>query len=356
MKTIKKNTNVTVKHILGETAEVLVTRLENGMYRFNCDAYAIGEYCKGGFFHLRQAREFIPGKALGNNIKFWPRLRKALHVSGLEPINIPGGDFPIHYSDEVVIPDYTMSGSHYFVIKWSDISKYLSNLPLDDAGKSHAAEIAKKQEEAAAEAYRQAHDPQCIAKRIGGKLWYSGSVNLGLNCEFTKLTLISDDNSEFSVIYPKYATNLLWSYCSNVPKVLCEAPEETDIKFLSGFTAGHLDPRNHNRIKKIYCQGWHCHVAYLMPNPEMASEVREHSRWLNMFDTSDNDGVSPELIANSKRIILEFYDLYDKLLNVRYVYNKDSEEVTKEYLHNWPFSSTGAQTGELHWTTEQIKK
>ena len=38
MKTIKKNTQVTVKHILGETAEVLVTRLDNGKYQFNCDA------------------------------------------------------------------------------------------------------------------------------------------------------------------------------------------------------------------------------------------------------------------------------------------------------------------------------
>lgn len=50
MKTIKKNTQVTVKHILGETAEVLVTRLDNGKYQFNCDAYVVGEYCKGGFF------------------------------------------------------------------------------------------------------------------------------------------------------------------------------------------------------------------------------------------------------------------------------------------------------------------
>ena len=59
MKTIKKNTNVTIKHILGETAEAIVTRLSNGQYKFNCDAYVVGETCKGGFFHLRQAREIV---------------------------------------------------------------------------------------------------------------------------------------------------------------------------------------------------------------------------------------------------------------------------------------------------------
>lgn len=154
MEIIKKHSQVIVKHILGETAEALVTRLDNGKYQFNCNAYVAGEHCKGGFFHLRQAREVIPGKKLGNNVKFWPRLRKALHVAGLYPVNIPGGDYPIHYCDEIVIPDYSMSGACYFIIKRSDIGKYLEKLPLDDSGKARAADIARRE----AEAYRQAHD------------------------------------------------------------------------------------------------------------------------------------------------------------------------------------------------------
>lgn len=166
MKKITKNTQVTVKHILGETAGVLVTRLKNGKYQFNCDAYVVGESCKGGFFHLRQAMEVIPGKKFGNNVKFWPRLRIALHKAGLKPVNIPGGDYPIHYCDEIVVTEYSMSESYYFIIKRSDIGKYLDMLPLDDAGKARAKEVAKRKAEAEAEAYRQAHDSQCIAKRI----------------------------------------------------------------------------------------------------------------------------------------------------------------------------------------------
>lgn len=327
MKTIKKNTQVTVKHILGETAEVLVTRLDNGMYRFNCDVYVVGEYCKGGFFHLRQAREVIPGKKLGNNIKFWPRLRKALHEAGLRPINIPGGDYPIHYYDEVVIPDYSMSGSHYFIIKRSDIGKYLEKLPLDDAGKAHAEDVARKEAEAAAEAYRQTHDPQCIANRIGGKLWNAGG---SIGGEFKKITLVADD-TEFSVIYPSHSTNLIWNGCCNVAKVVCAAPE-TGIEYLSGWSAGQLDPRKHCRIKK-YIHGW-SRAAYLMPNPDLATEVRESYRWLDMFDNSNNDGISAELIASAKKVVLEAYDLDDNLLKHRYVYDRDTEKVTKEFLHN----------------------
>jgi hypothetical protein len=351
MKTIKKNTQVTVKHILGETAEVLVTRLDNGKYQFNCDAYVVGEYCKGGFFHLRQAREVIPGKKLGNNVDFWPRLRRALHEAGLKPVNIPGGDYPIHYRDEIVIPDYSMSGSHYFIIKRSDIGTYLDKLPLDDAGKAHAEDVARREAEAAAEAYRQAHDPKCIANRIGDKLWYSGGHCLG--GEFKKITLVADDDSEFSVIYPSWSTDLIWSGGCNVSKVLCTAPE-TGIEFLSGWSAGHLDPRKHSRLKKIYCQGWGRNTAYLMPNPKLATEIRESYRWLGMFDNSDNDCISPELIASAKKIILEAYDLDDKLLKQRYVYDRESEEVTKEYLHNWPFDLFNEKvTGEFDWSTEE---
>lgn len=322
MKTIKKNTQVIVKHILGETAEVLVTRLDNGKYQFKCDAYVKGEYCKGGFFHLRQAREIIPGKKLGNNIKFWPRLRKALNNAGVKLVHIPGGDYPIHYCDEIVIPDYAMSGAYYFIIKRSDIGKYLETLPLDDAGKARAEDIARRE----AEAYRQAHEPKNIANRIGKQLWYSGGMNLG--GEFRKITLIADDDSEFSIIYPSCDTDLIWNSSCQDEKVLCTAPE-TGIEYLSSRTAGALEPRKHNRLKKVYIWGWRRHVAYLMPNPDLATEVREHYRWLSMFDDDDNDGVPLDLIVSAKKVILQAYDLHDKLLENYLVYDRETETVTQ---------------------------
>lgn len=134
--------------------------------------------------------------------------------------------------------------------------------------------------------------------------------------------------------------------------MLCTSPE-TGIKYLSGWSAGYLDPRKHSRIKKIYCQGWSRDSAYLMPNPKFATEVRESNRWLGMFDNSDNDGISQELIAASKKAILEAYDLDDKLLKERYVYDRETGEVTKEYLHNWPFDVDEKVTGEFDWSTEE---
>ena len=347
MKKIRKSTAVKVKNILGETAMELVTPLSDGRYRFNCDAYVAGETCKGGFFHLRQAREVIPGKKLGNNVKFWPRLRKALHEADLEPINIPGGDVPIHYDDEVVIPDFAMSGAYYFVIKKMEIGKYLAKLPLDDAGKARAEEFARKKAEAEAEAYRQAHDPKCIAERIGRKLWTSGGMYF--DGEFIKITLLAEDDSEFSVIYPSWNTNLIWAGYSNVARIVCEVPEETGVKYLSARSAGYLDPRKHGRIRKIYADGWHEYVAYLMPDPKLATEVRENYRWLDLFDQPNNDGIPAERIASAKKVILEAYDLYDKLLEQRLVYDRETEEVTEESLHNWPFNIDGEIVDEFDW-------
>ena len=142
---IKKGRTLEIQKNIGETVKELVTPLEEeNKYKFNCNAYVEGEPTKGGFYHLRQAREIIPGKKLGNNIRIWPRLRKALHKAGISPINIPGGKYPIHYSDEIVVPDYSSSGAHYFVINRSDIDKYLNMLPLDKNGKARAEKFQKK--------------------------------------------------------------------------------------------------------------------------------------------------------------------------------------------------------------------
>lgn len=352
MKIVKKNTAVVVKHILGETAENLVTRLDNGKYVFNCDAYVSGQACNGGFYHLRQAKELIPGKKLGsNNVKFWPRLRKALHIAGLTPVNIPGGKCPIHYFDELVVPDYSVSGSHYFVIKRSDIGKYLDMLPLDEAGKEHAKSIEKQNAEAQDKIYRKNHDPKCIAKRIGDDLYLSAVESTG--GEFVKITLVPDGNGkEFSVIYPTCSTDLIWPGSYNVPKVICES-SETGIKYLSGYTAGHLDPSKHWRIMKTHSNGWNRNVAYLMPNSHLATEVRKSSRWMDLFDSPDNDGIPAWRIASAQKVILETYDLYDRLLKERYVYDSASKRVIKEYLQNWPFNFNNDLIGTPDWRAKE---
>lgn len=356
MTKVAKGTKVTIKHMLGETVQPLVTRLKGDSYRFNCNAYIIGDAEDDApdnmYFHIRQAREVIPNKRKGNNVRPWPRLRKALHAEGIEPIHIVGGDIPIHYTDEIVIPDFKVSGSHFFVVKKEEINKILKGFPLDEKGKQHAEELKRRKAAAEAEAYRQEHDPKCIAERIGSKLDIACPVGREFDPEFMKITLVSKDGTEFSVMYPSKNTNLIWSG-SNVPKILCEAPE-TGIEYLSGWNAGYIDPKNHHRLRKSH-GAWDS--VYLMPDPKLATEVREDYRWKGMFDDPDNDGVSPELIATAQKVILEGYDILDRLLKKRFVYDSTTKKVTKEVLHNWPFDMWNKKTTEpFDWRCDTEEK
>ena len=358
MKKMAKNQVVVVKHILGETAAPLVEDLGNGKYRFKVDAWCEGETCKGGFFHLRQAIEAKPGKRITNKVNFWPRLRLALHNAGEQPVNIPGGDNPLHYTDQMAVADYSVSGAHYFIIGRADIGKYLDSLPLDERGVKHREAIEERKKAEEAEAYRQEHDPKCIAERIGDRLWYAmpGCALTG-NTEFNRITLVAKDGSEFSVIYPSWTTDLISGLgCCNVAKVVCSAPEETELQYLDARRAGELDPRQHYRIKKIYSAGWCKYSAYLMPLAGLATEVRHGYRWLAMFDSSDNDGVDPLLIAEAERIILETFDLYDRINKKRLVYEASTKEVHVEYLHNDPqdWSDRSKFNKAPEWSEEEV--
>lgn len=297
MKMVKKGTVIVVKHILGETAEELLTK-EKDMYRFNTDAYVAGEVTKGGFFHLRQARQVIPGKPLATGkARSWPRLRKALHKAGVRPINVPGGGTPIHYIDEIVVDDFSVSGSHFFVIKKIDIEKYLSLLPLDDVGKKHAEQIAQREAEAAAEAYRQAHDPRYIICEMAKR-----DLKIPNAAEFVRISV-----DDYRVVFPMNRTNLIWIRSKNVPRVICESPE-TGISFLSGWTAGKVDPRCHYRIKRTGDT-----LAYLMPESKLG-EVCTTPDWETWFKGKD--------FSNFKRISFEFFDLYDQKLEESLVYER----------------------------------
>ena len=137
LKVMEKGKKVEVRFRLGETAKTFLKRHKDGRFEFKCDVYVKDKYCKGIFYELCQAREVIPEKELGDNVLFWERLRSALRSAGLKPIRIPGGAIPIHYEDEIVVPDFCEEkGSYYFVIKRKDIGKYIAQFPLDPAGKA----------------------------------------------------------------------------------------------------------------------------------------------------------------------------------------------------------------------------
>lgn len=135
LKVMEKGKKVFVpSYLVGETAKEFVERVKDDWYEFKCDVYVKDKYRKGIFCQLSQARKVIPGKKIGDNVLFWPRLRRALHVAGVKPIRIPGGDIPIHYEDEIVVPDFREEGSYYFIVNREDIGGYIESLPLDPAG------------------------------------------------------------------------------------------------------------------------------------------------------------------------------------------------------------------------------
>jgi len=140
LKVMEKGKKVFVpSYLVGETAKEFVERVKDDRYEFKCDVYVKDKYRKGIFCQLSQARKVIPGKKLGDNVYFWPRLRRALHEAGVKPIRIPGGDTPIHYEDEIVVPDFreeTKKGSYFFVVSREEIEGYIEALPLDPAGKA----------------------------------------------------------------------------------------------------------------------------------------------------------------------------------------------------------------------------
>ena len=161
------------------------------------------------------------------------------------------------------------------------------------------------------------------SKRIGANLFRYDYRLMQLNAEFIKITLVAEDESTFSVMYPLMKTDFL-------------RPDHPMI-----------DPAKRSRIKKIV--GYH-----LMPNPKLATQVRESFYWRGMFDYDDNAGVPLSLIANAKEVILEGYDVNDTLLKERFVWRKRWRDVIKQYLHNWPFDpSSGEVVGEFDWRREE---
>ena len=301
MRIIKAGTEVKVKHIVGETVHSVAKKLANGNYLFVRDSYVKGETCRGGFFHLRQAREVKP-KKLGNNVKFWPRLRKACHIAEIQRINIPGGDTPIHYADEIVVPDFSVSGSHYFVVPKKDIKFLLECLPLDEAGKQKKKEIWEKEQ-------YDKYAPKSISEKLGQYFWHETSFPNDGEYEFVKISFQDWEGNTKSIIF-REGTDLIHEGC-NIAKI------DTGLGFcLSAAKAAKITPEKYDRLRVTYCSGWHKDIAYLLPKADSADIIADDYRWLDVFDSNKYENfLSKELIVTSKYITFEFFALDDTLIS-----------------------------------------
>ena len=302
MRIIKAGTEVKVKHIVGETVHSVAKKLANGNYLFVRDSYVKGETCRGGFFHLRQAREVKSKKQLGNNVKFWPRLRKACHIAEIQRINIPGGDTPIHYADEIVVPDFSVSGSHYFVVPKKDIKFLLECLPLDEAGKQKKKEIWEKEQ-------YDKYAPKSISEKLGQYFWHETSFPFDGEYEFVKISFQDWEGNTKSIIF-REGTDLIHEGC-NIAKI------DTGLGFcLSAAKAAKITPEKYDRLRVTYCSGWHKDIAYLLPKADSADIIADDYRWLDVFDSNKYENfLSKELIVTSKYITFEFFALDDTLIS-----------------------------------------
>jgi len=315
MKIIKAGAEVRIRHIVGGTVYSVAKKLANGNYIFTKDSYVKGETCKDGFFHLRQAREVKP-KKLGQNVKFWPRLRKACHVAGVKRINIPGGDVPIHYNDEVVVPDFAVSGSNYFVVPKKDIGQILEYLPLDEAGKQKKQKIWEKEQ-------YDKYAPKSISEKLGQYFWHEARFPNDGEYEFVKISFQDWEGNVKSIIF-REGTDIIHDGC-NIAKI------DTGLGFsLSAEKAARVTPDKYNRLRVAYCSGWHKDIAYLLPEASSADVIADDHRWLSVFDSDKyEDFFSKEFIVTSKYIIFEFFTLDDALVTGMKFY---TPEVVREEM------------------------
>lgn len=318
--TIKKGSEVFVAHIVGETVGDVAKKLANGKWFFIKEAYVSGEKGKGGFYHLRQAREVILGKKLGDsNIMKWPRLRYACHKAGCRLINVPGGDTPIHYEDEVVVPDFSMSGAYFFVIKKCEIGKLLKEVPLDESAKLRQKQLAHEMTcKLEAERFSK-YSPMGRCERLGRIFWNGDSNVKGLalrtgnlkETEFISFTFEGWNGDKVSVAYNCEDTDL-GNHYSNIAKI--PVPEHGGIN-LRADVAGVIDPRQFHRLRSYYVQGWSRDVWVLEPNPEMFNHiVASPSRWLGLFDYENNRVIDYKEIAYAKRVTRSLWSINDQLI------------------------------------------
>lgn len=319
---IKKGTEISIVHIVGETVNDVAKKLASGKWLFIKDAYVDGERGKGGYYHLRQAKELISGKKLGNNYKQWPRLRAACHKAGVRLINIPGGNVPIHYEDEMVIPDYKMSGAHFFIIKKSEVGKLLLFVPIDEAAEARRKSLADEARRKKEDENRQKYSPKGRCQRLGDMFW-NGKSEKGVKgffmrngelsgSEFIVFTFEGWDGEKVSIAYNCEDTDLGNNY-SNIAKILVPGHEGLNLR---GDVAGSIDPREFYRLAKYYVHGWSRDVWVLGANPKMFTHVMvSPARWLNLFDQFGEDRVVDcKTIAYAKSITRSLYSLTDKLV------------------------------------------
>jgi hypothetical protein len=180
---------------------------------FTKDAYVIGkksemvfEKANVHYISINQAREYI-SKPLGDNVRHWPRLKKACQLANLERVNIPHGQFPIHYVFETVVPDEVgVEGTDYFIIRKSEVGTLLDkHCPEDKEVKL----IRQKRLEDKEENLYNLYAPTKICESVCGFIDNDYRIRVD---SFLKLDIVSWEDIVKTIIFSKslkYDSNVL---------------------------------------------------------------------------------------------------------------------------------------------------
>ena len=108
-----------------------ITLFEN---QTKADVYALvdGERGFNGrvpvFSHIRDAVAARGERKLMlySRPKFFPRLRAVCRQKEMSRVFVPGGEIPLNYGDELLVPDFSMSGTGWFIVPRAEISQLLA--------------------------------------------------------------------------------------------------------------------------------------------------------------------------------------------------------------------------------------
>lgn len=81
------------------------------------------------FSHIRDAvpeRENGEVPYLPDSVKMSPRLRQACLSAGRNTVRVPGGGCPLLFEDEEAVPNFSMSGTGWFLVPKGEIDKLLA--------------------------------------------------------------------------------------------------------------------------------------------------------------------------------------------------------------------------------------
>lgn len=123
---------VLVGYILGErvleVADIVAETTHGTVIQFHthawidCEGYYSHSYNHSYAKHIRDAAPRFDKEAeemyqLRTYATIDKALRRSCQQHGLESINVPGGESPLVNSHQMVVADFSMSGSHWYIIE-----------------------------------------------------------------------------------------------------------------------------------------------------------------------------------------------------------------------------------------------